>query len=122
MPFVRGTNGRCGERPTAARDSHNKSWALDMELHRQGFGTARSARPTRDRKSTRLNSSHQIISYAVFCLKKKKRSTIRQQTLRRNLQNTTINGNASTTQFAHTRFTISTTRTTFDDTRTSIST
>src|SRR5947208_7333883 len=27
---------------------------------------------TVDRKSTRLNSSHQIISYAVFCLKKKK--------------------------------------------------
>src|SRR5258708_30370414 len=27
---------------------------------------------TEDRKSTRLNSSHQIISYAVFCLKKKK--------------------------------------------------
>src|SRR5207244_8525256 len=26
--------------------------------------------PSRDRKSTRLNSSHQIISYAVFCLKK----------------------------------------------------
>src|SRR5258708_27181589 len=32
----------------------------------------------RDRKSTRLNSSHQINSYAVFCLKKKKkRNTIR---------------------------------------------
>src|SRR5258708_30528969 len=30
--------------------------------------------PRRDRKSTRLNSSHQIISYAVFCLKKKKTS------------------------------------------------
>src|ERR671922_2220278 len=28
--------------------------------------------PLEDRKSTRLNSSHQIISYAVFCLKKKK--------------------------------------------------
>src|SRR5258708_29780223 len=28
----------------------------------------------RDRKSTRLNSSHQIISYAVFCLKKKKKT------------------------------------------------
>src|SRR5258708_10376182 len=28
-----------------------------------------------DRKSTRLNSSHQIISYAVFCLKKKKEQT-----------------------------------------------
>src|SRR5258708_26716532 len=29
-----------------------------------------------DRKSTRLNSSHQIISYAVFCLKKKKEDVI----------------------------------------------
>src|SRR5258708_24216670 len=29
-----------------------------------------------DRKSTRLNSSHQIISYAVFCLKKKKKNYI----------------------------------------------
>src|SRR5438552_12545704 len=29
-----------------------------------------------DRKSTRLNSSHQIISYAVFCLKKKKQPRI----------------------------------------------
>src|SRR5438552_10050546 len=29
-----------------------------------------------DRKSTRLNSSHQIISYAVFCLKKKKHNQI----------------------------------------------
>src|SRR5258708_28643883 len=28
----------------------------------------------RDRKSTRLNSSHQIISYAVFCLKKKNKT------------------------------------------------
>src|SRR5207244_10379514 len=32
---------------------------------------ASSARRATDRKSTRLNSSHQIISYAVFCLKKK---------------------------------------------------
>src|SRR5258708_20674391 len=31
-----------------------------------------AGQPTEDRKSTRLNSSHQIISYAVFCLKKKK--------------------------------------------------
>src|SRR5438132_8859966 len=30
----------------------------------------------RDRKSTRLNSSHTVISYAVFCLKKKKKQTI----------------------------------------------
>src|SRR2546426_7645883 len=32
----------------------------------------RQPRPKRDRKSTRLNSSHLVISYAVFCLKKKK--------------------------------------------------
>src|SRR5256885_6284067 len=31
----------------------------------------------RDRKSTRLNSSHLVISYAVFCLKKKKNSDIK---------------------------------------------
>src|SRR5207244_13642735 len=43
----------------------------------EGQAAARllAARPVRrgDRKSTRLNSSHQIISYAVFCLKKKKK-------------------------------------------------
>src|SRR5438132_6969577 len=31
----------------------------------------------RDRKSTRLNSSHTVISYAVFCLKKKKKTIIK---------------------------------------------
>src|SRR2546421_9234749 len=35
-------------------------------------GAARGGEPSRDRKSTRLNSSHDQISYAVFCLKKKK--------------------------------------------------
>src|SRR3712207_7583900 len=34
----------------------------------------------RDRKSTRLNSSHANISYAVFCLKKKKRTKLRRPT------------------------------------------
>src|SRR5207244_13167945 len=39
-----------------------------------GAGAPDDARRGRgDRKSTRLNSSHQIISYAVFCLKKKKK-------------------------------------------------
>src|SRR5437764_4424628 len=32
-------------------------------------------RPSEDRKSTRLNSSHRCISYAVFCLKKKKKES-----------------------------------------------
>src|SRR3989442_3643481 len=38
-------------------------------------GIVRLSRPEIDRKSTRLNSSHVRISYAVFCLKKKKRKT-----------------------------------------------
>src|SRR5258708_11014258 len=37
-----------------------------------GLGLRLSGSDLEDRKSTRLNSSHQIISYAVFCLKKKK--------------------------------------------------
>src|SRR5437588_11658063 len=42
---------------------------------RRGCGERSTARPARsqDRKSTRLNSSHTVISYAVFCLKKKKK-------------------------------------------------
>src|SRR2546430_9119173 len=38
--------------------------------------TARAPHEARDRKSTRLNSSHSQISYAVFCLKKKKTSIV----------------------------------------------
>src|SRR5258708_16792335 len=51
-----------------------------LPVHRPGalprveFGRAGALRSSAgDRKSTRLNSSHQIISYAVFCLKKKKK-------------------------------------------------
>src|SRR2546430_4132678 len=39
-------------------------------------------RPKIDRKSTRLNSSHSQISYAVFCLKKKKKEARRLTSLR----------------------------------------
>src|SRR2546422_2381320 len=52
-----------------------------LPLHRRGAGGEGRAklRVTRekrqDRKSTRLNSSHGYISYAVFCLKKKKTTT-----------------------------------------------
>src|SRR3989454_3170013 len=37
---------------------------------------SRNSRSSQDRKSTRLNSSHLVISYAVFCLKKKKENNI----------------------------------------------
>src|SRR2546429_2048263 len=44
-----------------------------VQAHRAPWLSPRTAR-TRDRKSTRLNSSHGYISYAVFCLKKKKKT------------------------------------------------
>src|SRR5256885_4853214 len=46
--------------------------------------------PVIDRKSTRLNSSHLVISYAVFCLKKKKKRIILSSRLRRYLLFTTL--------------------------------
>src|SRR5437879_7320345 len=46
--------------------------SLGNFLGRSGTGP----RSDRDRKSTRLNSSHRCISYAVFCLKKKKTESI----------------------------------------------
>src|SRR2546430_6087133 len=42
----------------------------------RGFLGGRPARLRADRKSTRLNSSHSQISYAVFCLKKKKKNML----------------------------------------------
>src|SRR5207244_11007539 len=47
------------------REHHNRSRLFCQSLGIRPIGDL-------DRKSTRLNSSHQIISYAVFCLKKKK--------------------------------------------------
>src|SRR5690625_6882934 len=49
---------------------HRKLYATDASIYREEpLGVVFP----RDRKSTRLNSSHVAISYAVFCLKKKKR-------------------------------------------------
>src|SRR5260221_2242840 len=47
--------------------------ALPLQIpgERQGFVLAKEFAMGVDRKSTRLNSSHTVISYAVFCLKKK---------------------------------------------------
>src|SRR2546426_4178091 len=45
-----------------------------LRRERDGRRAARDLRGDGDRKSTRLNSSHLVISYAVFCLKKKKKS------------------------------------------------
>src|SRR5207249_6487322 len=61
---------RCATGPTAPGRASVRS-ALPAPA-RLGW-PRRSGRQQRDRKSTRLNSSHVSISYAVFCLKKKKK-------------------------------------------------
>src|SRR2546430_13158933 len=58
LPIWRESASGCGVLPTGRR---------------YPVGPERDAPAPRDRKSTRLNSSHSQISYAVFCLKKKKR-------------------------------------------------
>src|SRR5256885_6192416 len=45
-------------------------------IPRHGYRFVADVHSLRDRKSTRLNSSHLVISYAVFCLKKKKKSSM----------------------------------------------
>src|SRR5688572_32549088 len=55
---------------------HRRRYAPAIEhVVRSNAITRLAATIDLDRKSTRLNSSHSQISYAVFCLKKKKRST-----------------------------------------------
>src|SRR5947207_11213466 len=65
--------GRVSIRPVFDLSFTSCSFQMgQLELLVYGF-VSRVAWPTRsDRKSTRLNSSHTVISYAVFCLKKKK--------------------------------------------------
>src|SRR5260221_3851203 len=60
------------------RASWSEGFALASDFAKYALGAARLDpnifRQTEvDRKSTRLNSSHTVISYAVFCLKKKKK-------------------------------------------------
>src|SRR3712207_6963889 len=66
----------CAERESARRAYSSGSAALmSASTESVSRSTARSPSDTIDRKSTRLNSSHANISYAVFCLKKKKQHT-----------------------------------------------
>src|SRR5688500_20405638 len=51
--------------------AHNPLWERSDELGADVLVVGHTHEPI-DRKSTRLNSSHLVISYAVFCLKKKK--------------------------------------------------
>src|SRR5947208_10756967 len=65
---LRAQGRACGSQLfVGARDKIDQRVAHEPRVARLMFGLPRVG----DRKSTRLNSSHQIISYAVFCLKKK---------------------------------------------------
>src|SRR5258708_38536926 len=63
------------ERNAEQEELVDKPEVVPSVVRVSGPFTVEGVRPEelRDRKSTRLNSSHQIISYAVFCLKKKKK-------------------------------------------------
>src|SRR5438132_7682157 len=61
------------------------SWIGPFTVIAAGLGMAIAAG---DRKSTRLNSSHTVISYAVFCLKKKKNYKQANEKIDREVQST----------------------------------
>src|SRR3712207_6950970 len=78
LPIWRASAG-----PAALRKARSRSWCLHSSAARGGGASTAGRDALRrgpscplpgagDRKSTRLNSSHANISYAVFCLKKKK--------------------------------------------------
>src|SRR3712207_7211189 len=75
-PVEQGPGGQPDQLGEAAVDLHQVD-SPSTGAHSRGPTRMRSSpiRARRDRKSTRLNSSHANISYAVFCLKKKKPST-----------------------------------------------
>src|SRR5207249_7521536 len=77
-----GSHGRCGARrshgaalPDRAHPHSHRAVSdaalLPARAPRRRLADGRSRNREQDRKSTRLNSSHVSISYAVFCLKKK---------------------------------------------------
>src|SRR5436190_13569337 len=53
----------------------SRTWRAPIRERRLAGREGSDSVHVRDRKSTRLNSSHTVISYAVFCLKKKKQTT-----------------------------------------------
>src|SRR5690349_24010508 len=67
---------RCRPRPSDHRALRHGAHGPDIRAACATSRDQRAIAPDReDRKSTRLNSSHVEISYAVFCLKKKKKKT-----------------------------------------------
>src|SRR5256885_5578115 len=59
-------------RKVLTKTSIDFPWLTQSKDRQLSFVTFTAFQNSEDRKSTRLNSSHLVISYAVFCLKKKK--------------------------------------------------
>src|SRR5947208_12919296 len=80
--LFRSLRGRSPVGPRSRALGHRaREWRSNGTFAAAASGPASSTFPSPDsraldRKSTRLNSSHQIISYAVFCLKRKKLTTL----------------------------------------------
>src|SRR5579871_121966 len=66
-------DGGVALRTDAAEFADLRQLAREVQLHELAVGQVERHISIQDRKSTRLNSSHVEISYAVFCLKKKKK-------------------------------------------------
>src|SRR5687768_18124227 len=74
---VSALRGRCANCECCRQQAvaHGRGGVFRVECRCAGQAACHDSRRVVDRKSTRLNSSHGYISYAVFCLKKKKKNT-----------------------------------------------
>src|SRR2546426_3821917 len=72
-PAARSRDGRARAADLARADGAVVGLEARAAVDRPQGGRGPRRHPVGDRKSTRLNSSHLVISYAVFCLKKKKK-------------------------------------------------
>src|SRR2546426_3668779 len=85
---MRGTAGSATG-ASRSRGGNGREWAgMGGRGSREARGVGSGM--SRDRKSTRLNSSHLVISYAVFCLKKKKKKKTLNQLKNRDDKKTNI--------------------------------
>src|SRR5258708_10161697 len=73
--LFRSTGERLANRPLSTLIALGQLYFAFAREQRDGTHLTQVHTNGVDRKSTRLNSSHQIISYAVFCLKKKKHNS-----------------------------------------------
>src|SRR5438552_12846095 len=87
FPYRRSSDlaGKCLETTFANKFRFHLKPGEAIEIQIRAANNGGESQP--DRKSTRLNSSHQIISYAVFCLKKKKKKKIKYKQRKKTKQN-----------------------------------